>query len=177
MVRREKTSDGFDTSHANEEAYVGLGSNIEPRDKYIERALNLLSGHARIEVQKVSSIYETEAVGGPSGQKKYLNAVCRIRTDLAPEALLDVLQDIEQQLGRKRQVRWGPRTIDLDILLFGQQIIATDRLVVPHALMHQRRFVMQGLAEIAPEAMHPILQMSAQTILESLGEDIGGNVQ
>ena len=87
---------------------------------------------------------------------------------LAPLKLLDALQAIEIDLGRKRKVFWGPRTIDLDILLYGDEIISEDRLIVPHPLMHERKFVMQPLAQIAPNVSHPILMMSAQTILESL---------
>lgn len=153
------------------EAYIGLGSNIEPRARYIERAINALSGHKRIEVVRVSSVYQTAAIGGPEGQPDFLNAVARINTSLEPEGLLDVLQAIERELGRKRTTVWGPRTIDLDILLYGEEIISTDRLMVPHPLMHERRFVMQGLAEIAPDVVHPIIQMSAQTILENLGDE------
>ena len=81
-----------------------------------------------------------------------------------------LLQEIETALGRKREVTWGARTIDLDILLYGREIVSTDRLIVPHPLMHERRFVMQGLGEIAPDVVHPILCMTAQTILESLGD-------
>jgi len=153
------------------DVYVSLGSNIEPRAKYLERALNLLSANPRTEVAQVSSILETKPVGGPAGQAKYLNAVAHLRTSLAPEELLLVLQGIETELGRKRRERWGPRTIDLDILLYDDEIIATDTLTVPHPFMHERRFVMQPLAEIAPDVVHPILEMRAQTILESLGDE------
>jgi len=152
--------------------YIGLGSNIEPRRKYIERALNLLAGSEHTRVAGVSSIYETTPQGDQLDQGRFLNGVVCIETDLLPDELLDALEAIEQELGRRRTARWGPRTIDLDILLYGQQIICTDRLTIPHALMHERRFVIQGLAEIAPEALHPILQMTAKTILESLGDEL-----
>ena len=152
------------------DVFISLGSNIQPRKKYIERALNLLSDNSEIEVDQISSIHETEPVGGPEAQEMYLNAVTKIQTSLKPIDLLDAIQDIEAQLGRKRTVAWGARTIDLDILLYGDEIISSDRLVVPHALMHTRRFVMQPLAQIAPEVMHPILQMSAATISESMGD-------
>ncbi len=152
------------------ECFIALGSNIEPRDKYVQRALNQMNEHPQIEVEKVSSIYETLPDGGPENQGMYLNAVCGIMTSLFPGELLQVLQDIEDSLGRKRTVFRGPRTIDLDILLYGQEVISTDTLDIPHPLMHERKFVMKPLAEIAPEAVHPMLMMSAQTILESLGE-------
>lgn len=153
------------------EVYVALGSNIEPRGTYIQRALNLINEHPAMTVDAVSSVYETQPEGGPSGQREYLNAVARIMTTLSPEDLLKALQAIERELGRKREFHWGPRTIDLDILLYGQEIVSSDTLIIPHPLMHERRFVMQPLAQIAPHAIHPILMMSAQTILESLGEE------
>lgn len=154
-------------------AYIGLGSNIEPRAKYIERALNQMSAHHQIEVATVSTIIETEPVGGPEGEDLmlFLNAVARIMTGLGPIELLDVLQQIERQLGRKRNIIWDSRTIDLDILLYGSQIISSDRLIVPHPLMHERGFVMEPLAEIAPDVLHPILGMTAETILGSIGDD------
>jgi len=153
-----------------ETVYVALGSNIEPRDKYIERALNGMNDHKQIEVVQVSSIYETKPIGEMEDQGDFLNGVVEIRTKLQPDELLDALLAVEEDLGRVREHHWGPRTIDLDILLFGDRIVSTERLSIPHALMHERRFVMQGLAEIAPEISHPLLQMSAMTILESMGD-------
>lgn len=158
------------TMNRQVECFIALGSNLEPRDKYIQRALNLMNEHAQIKVEKVSLIYETSPEGGPEGQPMYLNGVCRIKTSLSPSELLESLQEIEESLGRKRDVFWGPRTIDLDILLYGQKIISTDTLDIPHPLMHERKFVMQPLAEIAPDLMHPMIMMSMQTILDSLGE-------
>ena len=151
-------------------AFVGIGSNIQPRSKYIERSLNAINANRKIDVVQVSTIYETRPQGGPQGQMDYLNAVAKIVTSLDPLELLEALQNIELDLGRKRDVAWGPRTIDLDLLLYNDQIISTERLMVPHPLMHERRFVMQGLAEIAPDVVHPILQMTATTILESMGD-------
>lgn len=157
--------------HKPVEAFVALGSNIEPRGKYIQRAINLMNDHPQIEVLEVSSVYETAPEGGPE-QGQYLNAVAKISTTLGAMDLLNALQKVEKELGRKREVFWGPRTIDLDILLYGQEIISNDRLTVPHPLMHERRFVMEPLAQIAPEVYHPILMMTARTILESLDEEI-----
>jgi 2-amino-4-hydroxy-6-hydroxymethyldihydropteridine diphosphokinase len=155
--------------HKPVEAFIALGSNIEPRGKYIQRALTLMGEHPQIEVVAVSSVYETKPEGGPE-QGQYLNAVAKISTTLGSMDLLNSLQAIERELGRKRNVFWGPRTIDLDILLYGQEIIANDRLTVPHPLMHERRFVMEPLAQIAPDAYHPILMMTARTILDSLDD-------
>jgi 2-amino-4-hydroxy-6-hydroxymethyldihydropteridine diphosphokinase len=157
--------------HAEVDAYIALGSNLEPRGKYIQRALTMIAEQPGIEVLEVSSVYETEPEGGPEGQPAFLNAAAKLKTTLTPTELLNALQAIEKELGRKRDVFWGPRTIDLDILLFDQEIVSTDRLIIPHPLMHERRFVLQPLAQIAPEVMHPILQMTARTILESLGEE------
>jgi 2-amino-4-hydroxy-6-hydroxymethyldihydropteridine diphosphokinase len=151
-------------------AFVALGSNIEPRIAYVESALNEVSAHPGIHIIKISSIYETQPVGGPEGQGPYLNAVMELAVHLSPHELLTALLAIETQLGRKRDIPWGPRTIDLDILLYDRLIIADEDLVIPHPLMHERRFVMQGLAEIAPEVVHPMIGMSAQTILENLGD-------
>lgn len=152
--------------------FIGLGSNIEPRGKYIQRALDLLAEIPQIRIEKVSSLYETLPEGPLKSQDKFLNGVVEILTSLGPFQLLDVLQQIEDRLGRKREIFWGPRTIDLDILLYEDKIISTDRLVVPHPLMHVRRFVMLPLAEIAPDVVHPILMMTARTILLSLGEEL-----
>ena len=152
------------------DVYIALGSNIEPRGKYIERAVNMLGDHPEINVVTVSSVYETEPEGGPEDQYLYLNAAAKIRTTLPAVELLKELQKIEKYLGRKREAYWGPRTIDIDILLYGNEIISTDKLIVPHPLMHERRFVMQPLCEIAPEVIHPILMMTVKTILDSLGE-------
>jgi len=164
MMKRKK-------EHEPVDAYIALGSNIEPRGRYIQQALNLMNEQEGIEVLDVSAVYETEPEGGPKGQGAFFNAAAKIRTTLTPTALLTALQAIEKELGRKRDIFWGPRTIDLDILLYGQEIISTDRLIIPHPLMHERKFVMQPLAQIAPDVVHPILMMSARTILESLGEE------
>ncbi len=160
-----------DNADDRTDCFIALGSNIEPRGKYIQRALTLIDEHPQMKVETVSSVYETEPDGGPKDQMSYLNAVAKITTSLTPHQLLEALQEIEHSLGRKRNIFWGARTIDLDILLIGEQIISSDNLVVPHPLMHERKFVMQPLAQIAPEAKHPILMMSAKTILESLGEE------
>jgi 2-amino-4-hydroxy-6-hydroxymethyldihydropteridine diphosphokinase len=130
-------------------AYIGIGSNMGERAEYIRRALALMSSTEGITVETVSSIIETDAVGHPSGPK-YLNAVARISTGLSPRRLLTVLLEIERTLGRERKVRWGPRTIDLDILLYDTVTIDEEGLSIPHPRMHQRSFVIEPLLEIAP---------------------------
>src|SRR5690242_16631519 len=135
-------------------AYIGLGSNLGDRRDSLERAVSALRQTPGVRVVRVSSFYETEPVGGPPGQPMFLNAAAELATDLGPEALLQVLLDVEQALGRVRSEHWGPRTIDLDSLLYGDLALSGPRLTVPHPRMHERRFVLQPLAEIAPQAVH-----------------------
>jgi len=134
-------------------AYIALGSNLGNRSKNISQALRLLDTTPEITIVKVSSLIETAPVGGPKGQNNYINGVAEILTRISAEQLLELMQSIETQLGRPAQqnrLRWSPRTIDLDLLLFGSEIIDKPRLKVPHPLMHQRRFVMAPLVELAP---------------------------
>lgn len=129
-------------------AYIGLGSNIgQPLDN-LRQALELISGSGLVKIVKVSSVYLTEPVGYED-QDWFHNAVAEIETDLLPEELLGLLQATENKLGRVRTVRWGPRTIDLDILIFGNEQISTENLEVPHPRMAERAFVLAPLAEIA----------------------------
>ena len=151
-------------------AYVGLGSNLGRRERNITAGLQALEMTRGIRVVKVSSLYETEPVGGPPGQPAYINAVAQIRTSLTARRLLAVMQSVEKSLGRDRreESRWGPRTLDLDLLLYGGEIISEPDLIVPHPLMHERRFVMEPLAEIAPGTIHPTLQATAAEVLRML---------
>jgi len=147
---------------------IGLGSNQGDRRAMLEAAVARLASHPQVGAVARSAWRETRPAGGPAGQRDFLNGAARLETTLAPEELLAVLRQIEEQLGRRRGERWGPRTIDLDLLLYGDQIISSQELVVPHPLMHERRFVLQPLAEIAPEAVHPVLQMTIAGLLENL---------
>lgn len=151
-------------------AYIGLGSNLGQREKYVAAALNALQTTRKIEVVKVSRLYETAPVGGPEDQPSYINAVAHVKTTLSPQRLLGVCLKIEESLGRKRQVRWGPRTIDLDVLCYDQEIVVSQKLMLPHPMMHERVFVMEPLAEIAPDLMHPVLEQTAAEILDSLAD-------
>lgn len=118
---------------------------------------------------KVSSLYETEPVGGPPGQGKYLDGAAEIRTSLGPHDLLKHLKQIELKAGRTpSDVRWAPREIDLDILLYGDMVIDDSELTVPHLLLHKRLFMIEPLAEIAPGALHPILKKTALEIMKGL---------
>jgi 2-amino-4-hydroxy-6-hydroxymethyldihydropteridine diphosphokinase len=151
-------------------ACIGLGSNLGDRRAMLEGAIAALARTSGVHVQKVSSFHETEPVGGPPGQGKYLNAAAVIETDLDAHGLLRVLQDIEGQFGRVRSVRWGERTLDLDLLLFGDEIINTLELTVPHPRLRVRRFVLEPLAEVAPEAVDPVTKRSIADLLAALEE-------
>jgi pantoate--beta-alanine ligase len=144
---------------------LGLGSNLGDRVGYLTQALDALRVYPRIQLLRHSSLVETVPVGGPPDQPRFLNAAALVETGLSPAELLGELLRIELQLGRVRGERWGPRTIDLDLLLYDQQIIHTDALEVPHPRMAERRFVLESAAEIAPEMRHPA---SGQTVAEML---------
>lgn len=127
--------------------YIGIGSNLGDREKYIKNAIEKLKKTEGVEVKKISSIYETEPVGGMK-QGKYLNGVIKIETWLKPHDLMTKLQEIEKQSGRIRSVKNAPRTMDLDILLYGDKKIDESGLKIPHPKMYEREFVMKPLKEI-----------------------------
>jgi 3-oxoacyl-[acyl-carrier protein] reductase len=149
-------------------AYIALGSNLGDRRAYLDRALADLRGRPCVEVTRVSSVYETAPVGGPAGQGPYLNAAAELRTTLAPVALLQILLDVESGLGRVRAERDGPRTIDLDLLMYDDVVRDDPELALPHPRLHQRLFVLQPLAEIAPGLIHPLLKRTIADLLGNL---------
>jgi 2-amino-4-hydroxy-6-hydroxymethyldihydropteridine diphosphokinase len=130
-------------------AFVGIGSNLGSREQNLARAIELLSAEEGIDVVAVSEIRETEPVG-PVAQGPFLNGAVRIETDLVPRDLLERLLAIEQRLGRVRRERFGPRTIDLDLLLYGDEVIDEPGLTVPHRRLHERRFALEPLSDLAP---------------------------
>jgi 2-amino-4-hydroxy-6-hydroxymethyldihydropteridine diphosphokinase len=131
----------------NNIAFIGLGSNMGDRLNYLKQAVLLLHEHSEINVEDISSVYETDPVGY-TDQDKFLNIAIKISTSLSPDELLEITQSVEQELGRKRKIRWGPRTIDLDILLYNHENIETEKLIVPHPRMFERAFVLVPLIEL-----------------------------
>jgi 2-amino-4-hydroxy-6-hydroxymethyldihydropteridine diphosphokinase len=148
-------------------AYVAFGSNRGPRRSLLERALRALGETPGVRLERVSPLYRTDPVGGPK-QPPFLNGVARLRTRLAPAALLASLLAIERSLGRRRAVRWGPRRIDLDLVALGARRSSTPTLTLPHPRYHERRFVLAPLADIAPRFRHPRLGRTPAALLRRL---------
>jgi 2-amino-4-hydroxy-6-hydroxymethyldihydropteridine diphosphokinase len=147
-------------------AYISLGSNLGNREQNLREALRRLAEADGLEVVASSTFHETAAVGPP--QPDYLNAAAELATDLAPDDLLRLLQQIENDLGRVRTVKWGPRTIDLDVLLYDDQVIDAPVLKVPHPHMHEREFVLAPLLEIAADVIVPRLGLSVRKLLDQV---------
>lgn len=142
--------------------YIGIGSNLGDRESNCRTALERLRQRGMM-IRKESSRYETEA-WGVKDQPKFLNMAVEVETELAPEELLLTLKDIEKEMGRKQTFTWGPRMIDLDILLFDDLVMDREDLKIPHPFMHERGFVLWPLSEIAPDVKHPVLQKSIREL-------------
>ena len=155
---------------ASELVYVGLGSNEGDREAQLVAALTALARIDAVSVVSCSSLYESAPVGPP--QPRYLNAVVALACDLPPQRLLAILKQIERDLGRAPpgpgRERWGPRPIDLDILLWGGVVVADPNLQVPHLELHKRRFALEPLSEVAPAALHPVLGETVRELLQRL---------
>lgn len=152
-----------------ETVFIGFGSNVGDRVDFCDRAVTLLSLLPHSRLVGVSLLYETEPVydHAQPGEGWFLNGVVQLETNIAPNSLLTLLREIERSLDRDEGNRAGPRTIDLDILFYGQRVIQDPGLVIPHARLHQRRFVLMPLNELDPLWVHPVLQ---RTIAELLAE-------
>jgi 2-amino-4-hydroxy-6-hydroxymethyldihydropteridine diphosphokinase len=148
-------------------AYIGLGANLGDPVRQVMEAVARLRELPEVEVLQASRLYRTPPLG-PPGQPWYVNAVVQVKTRLTPEELMRQLLLVERQMGRERGERWGPRLIDLDLLLYNGEVISGPELTVPHPEMHRRAFVLVPLAEIAPEAWHPGLHKTARELLAEL---------
>jgi 2-amino-4-hydroxy-6-hydroxymethyldihydropteridine diphosphokinase len=152
-------------------AYLGIGSNLGEREANINKALVELVRTGACRLTKVSSIYETEPVGIKE-QPDFLNAAVEIETDLRPKDLLVTLREVERKTGREKTFKWGPRIIDIDILLYNDICLTEDNLEIPHPEMHKRSFVLTPLAEIAPFVKHPKLGVTAQQLSDQVGGEV-----
>ena len=149
---------------------IGCGANVGARREQLDQAIDMLRFMPGIQLTHVSQFLETRPVGGPSGQPPYLNAACLIETTFEPIEVLDMLLAIENTLQRSRETRWGPRTIDLDLLIYDDCILKTERLQVPHPRMTTRRFVLEPAVEIAANLKHPVSRCSIRELLENISQ-------
>ncbi len=149
-------------------AFIEIGSNLGDRMQYCKNAVDEIGSFAKI--IKASSIYETEPVG-KENQPEFINCVAEIETELSPQDLLKQLNLVELKLGRVRDEKWGPRTIDLDIILYDDQVINDNNLVIPHPRAHLRRFVLEPLSEIAPQFVHPQFNVSVLDLLNEIEDN------
>lgn len=147
-------------------AYIGIGSNLGNRQKNCLRAIELLEKEGVV-IKKRSSMYETDP-WGVKDQPRFINMAIEIETGLKPKDILRTLKNVERELGREESFKWGPRSIDLDILLFDDLILKEDDLEIPHPLMHERDFVLKPLCEIAPDRIHPLLKVRICDLMRKL---------
>ena len=147
--------------------FIGIGSNEGDRLEHVSRAIQRLSHTPGMQVSRMATIYDTEPVGPP--QPEYLNTVIELDTALSPHQLLETLKLLERQLGRVPSAqRWGPRVIDLDILLYDDRVLSEPALIIPHPRLHERRFVLEPLAQLAPKLIHPVLKQTIAELLAAL---------
>jgi 2-amino-4-hydroxy-6-hydroxymethyldihydropteridine diphosphokinase len=146
--------------------HVGLGSNLGEREANLAKASSKLAALDGVELERSSWVFDSAALGPE--QPRYLNAVVELRTQLSPAELLEQLKTLERRLGRLPTERWGPRAIDLDILLWGERIVAEPALQIPHLHLHQRAFALLPLVELCPTARHPVLGQTVQELVAQL---------
>ncbi len=149
-------------------AYIGIGSNVGERIDNCAQAVRQISNFANI--VSVSSLYETEPVD-KEDQPDFINCAVKIETALYPLDLLESIQSVEDRMGRRREERWGPRVIDLDIIFYDNLVIETEKLTIPHPRAHLRRFVLLPISEIDPELLHPVLGVSVSQLLNWLNDE------
>jgi 2-amino-4-hydroxy-6-hydroxymethyldihydropteridine diphosphokinase len=149
------------------QAFVGLGSNIGDRRGNLDCALSRLGALPGCILDRVSTVIETRPEGF-ADQPDFLNCAARVNTSQSPQEFMQALLGIEADLGRVRTVRWGPRTIDLDLLFHGSAVLSSPGLVVPHPRLHERLFVLEPLSEIAPDFVHPALGLTVRSLLDGL---------
>ncbi|GAB6083943.1 2-amino-4-hydroxy-6-hydroxymethyldihydropteridine diphosphokinase [Desulfuromonas carbonis] len=152
-------------------AYLGLGANLGAAVATLAAARDLLAALPQSRLVAASALYRTAPVGGPAGQPDYFNAVLALATALEPTLLLEHALAIEGHFGRRRLQRWGPRTLDIDLLLFGERLLDLPGLQLPHPRLHQRRFVLEPLCELAAELLHPRLGVPLRQLLAKLPGD------
>ena len=152
-------------------AFVGLGSNLGDRLAMFRAAVRAIAARPGVDLdltRDLASLYETSPVGGPPTQPGYLNSALRLETSLSAFALLEVAQSIETSLGRTRGRRWEARVIDIDLLLFGERVVESPMLILPHPRLHERRFVLEPLSELAGDLIHPVLGVSITTLADTM---------
>jgi 2-amino-4-hydroxy-6-hydroxymethyldihydropteridine diphosphokinase len=153
-----------------ERVLIGFGSNLGDSVQICVTAIERLCQHPDLQVLRTSSLYRSSPLM-LADQPWFINGVVLCETDLSPEDLLRVVQEIERDFGRDRQIRWGPRTLDLDLLVYGDHEVNLPALTIPHPRLHQRRFVLEPLLEIAPDWVHPTLNVSARDLLHQLSDE------
>lgn len=158
------------SSPPEQTAFLGLGANLGEPTATLRAAREALAGLPDTRLLACSSLYRTTPVGGPADQPDYLNAVVALATTLPPARLFARCLAVEECFGRRREERWGPRTLDIDLLLFDGLVLDTPGLVVPHPRLHQRRFVLEPLCELAPRLSHPVLGVSLDRLLAELAD-------
>lgn len=156
------------TEQNKSRAFLGLGGNLGNPLQNFRQARQQLDRHKQIRLLSNSPVYQTPPVGGPMGQPDYLNAVLEIETDLSAQALLRLCCQIEDSAGRLREVHWGPRTLDIDLLFFDDSVTDDPQLTLPHPRLHQRHFVLLPLCDLDSQLIHPVLKMTIAELLTQL---------